>query len=68
MNDIIYFDDILEKASYRRKEMAMALEILDKTGELSEQHIAYALKFMTTEQIRYIMSSIKMLLRTELKA
>lgn len=66
MDNIIYFEQILENASNKRKQMAVALDKLEKSGYLSEEHIAHALKFMTLEQLKYILSSIKLLLRCDL--
>lgn len=66
MNNVIEFDQILKNVSDKRKQMAVVLEELEKNGELSEDYITYALKFMTLEQLKYILSSIKFLLRCEL--
>ncbi|MBP0979234.1 MAG: hypothetical protein J6C55_01125 [Oscillospiraceae bacterium] len=64
MNNIIYFDQVLRDASEKKKQMAQALEELEKMGCLSEEYIVYALKFVTLEQLKYILNLIKLLLKS----
>ncbi len=66
MNNVINFKNIITNANIRRQQMANALDELEKSGNLSEEYIAYALKFMTNEQIKYTIYLIKLLLRTDL--
>lgn len=66
MNNVINFKNIINNANIRRQQMANALDELEKSGNLSEEYIAYALKFMTNEQIKYTIYLIKLLLRTDL--
>lgn len=63
MNNIIYFEQILKDVSDKKKQMAQALDELEKIGCLSEEDITYALKFMNFEQLKYILTLIKILLR-----
>lgn len=66
MNNVINFKNIINNANIRRQQMANALDELEKSGDLSEEYIAYALKFMTNEQIKYTIYLIKLLLRADL--
>lgn len=66
MENIIFYNDIIKKASERRKQMADALDELENLGCISEEYITYSLKFMTTEQLKYILSFIKLTLRADI--
>lgn len=66
MNNVINFKNIINNANIRRQQMANALDELEESGDLSEEYIAYALKFMTNEQIKYTIYLIKLLLRADL--
>lgn len=65
-NNIIYYDKIIKEANNRRKEMASSLDELERHGYLSEEYIVYALRFLTTAQLKYILSLLKLILRSEL--
>ncbi len=66
MENIIFYNDIIKKASERRNQMADALDELENLGCISEEYITYSLKFMTTEQLKYILAFIKLTLRTDI--
>ena len=63
MDNVISFKKILEDTFNKRKEAAAILEEAEKSGYITEECITYALQFMTTEELKYIINSIKLLLR-----
>ncbi len=64
MENILYFSDVLKKASKQKNEMAIFLEELEKNGLISEEYITYALRYMSHEQFKYIISLIKLFLKS----
>lgn len=63
MKNILYYDNILKNSSKQKQKMAIFLEELEKTGFVSEEYITYALRYMSHEQFKLILSLIKIFLK-----
>lgn len=62
--NLINFDSIVKKASEQKRQMAFFLEELEKTGLVSEEYITYALRFLSYEEYKLVLSLIKLLLKS----
>ena len=62
MNNIIKFDNIQEQEKVKKQQMAIALDNLEKIGCISDEYITYALKFMSYQQLKYVLSIVKNIL------